>query len=120
MTESYESVPLLLFFTFTATTTGFGEMPAEFSEPQRLWATICVYRGGCLALRHRLHSIRLVQHPELVTAVSERRFARQVRAITPFVVICGFGDTGSLLARGLSDNYRKAAVIDINEEASRR
>ena len=105
------------FFTFTATTTGFGEVPAEFSEPQRLWAAVCIYTGVVAWLYAIGSFIRLVQHPQLVTAVSERRFARQVRAITqPFVVICGFGDTGSLLARGLSDNYRKAAVIDINEE----
>lgn len=105
------------FFTFTATTTGFGEIPGEFSEPQRLWATICMYTGAVAWLYAIGSFIRLVQHPELVTAVSERRFARQVRGITqPFVVICGFGDTGSLLARGLSDNYRKAAVIDIDED----
>lgn len=105
------------FFTFTATTTGFGEVPGEFSEPQRLWATVCIYTGVVAWLYAIGSFIRLVQHPQLVTAVSERRFARQVRAISqPFVVICGFGDTGSLLARGLSDNYRKAAVIDINEE----
>jgi len=105
------------FFTFTATTTGFGEVPVDFSEPQRLWATVCIYTGVVAWLYAIGSFIRLVQHPELVTAVSERRFARQVRGISqPFVVICGFGDTGSLLARGLSDNYRKAAVIDIDEE----
>lgn len=105
------------FFTFTATTTGFGEVPADFSEPQRLWATVCIYTGVVAWLYAIGSFIRLVQHPELVTAVSERRFARQVRKISqPFVVICGFGDTGSLLARGLSDNYRKAAVIDCNAE----
>lgn len=105
------------FFTFTATTTGFGEVPAEFSEPQRLWASVCMYTGVVAWLYAIGSFIRLVQHPHLLTAVSERQFARQVRSISqPFVVICGFGDTGSLLARGLSDNYRKAAIIDINEE----
>jgi len=105
------------FITFTVTTTGFGEVPGQFSEPQRLWATICIYTGVVAWLYAIGSFIRLVQHPELMTAVSERRFARQVRSISqPFVVICGFGDTGSLLARGLSDNYRKAAIIDIDEE----
>ncbi len=105
------------FFTFTATTTGFGEVPVEFSESQRLWATVCIYTGVVSWLYAIGSFIRLVQHPELVTAVSERQFARQVRSFSqPFVVICGFGDTGSLLARGLSDNYRKAAVIDIDAE----
>ena len=105
------------FFTFTATTTGFGEIPGQFSEPQRLWATVCIYTGAVAWLYAIGSFIQLVQHPNLVTAVSERRFARQVRSIAdPFVVICGFGDTGSLLARGLSDNLRKAVMIDSDAE----
>ena len=31
------------FMTYTATTTGFGELPREFSDPQRLWAAVCLY-----------------------------------------------------------------------------
>ncbi len=30
------------FFTYTATTTGFGEIPHEFTDEQRLWAILCV------------------------------------------------------------------------------
>ncbi|MCB1758905.1 MAG: potassium channel protein [Gammaproteobacteria bacterium] len=105
------------FFTFTATTTGFGEVPGEFSEAQRLWASICIYTGVVAWLYAIGSFIRLVQHPELLTAVAERGFARRVNSISePFVVICGFGDTGSLLARGLSDNDRTAAIIDSDTE----
>ena len=99
---------------------GFGEVPVEFSEAQRLWATVCIYTGVVAWLYAIGSFIRLVQHPELLTAVAERGFARRVRAISePFVVICGFGDTGSLLARGLSDNYRTAAIIDSDIERIR-
>ncbi|MCP4042891.1 MAG: potassium transporter [Gammaproteobacteria bacterium] len=105
------------FFTFTVTTTGFGEVPTDFSEPQRLWSTICMYTGVVAWLYAIGSFIRLVQHPELLTAIAERGFARRVRGITePFIVICGFGDTGSLLARGLSDNYWTAVVIDSDIE----
>ncbi len=105
------------FFTFTATTTGFGEVPVDFSEPQRLWATICIYIGVVSWLYAIGSFIGLVQHPELLTAIAERGFARRVRGISePFIVICGFGDTGSLLARGLSDKYRTAVIIDSDTE----
>ncbi len=105
------------FFTFTVTTTGFGEVPTEFSEPQRLWSTICMYTGVVAWLYAIGSVIRLVQHPELLAAVAERGFARRVNGISePFIVICGFGDTGSLLARGLSDNYQTAVVIDSDIE----
>ncbi|MCP3867120.1 MAG: potassium transporter [Gammaproteobacteria bacterium] len=105
------------FFTYTATTTGFGEIPVPFSEAQRLWATICLYFGVIAWLYAIGSMIKLAQHPELLTAIAERRFARRVQSISEsFFIICGFGDTGSLLARGLSENYCAAVVIDSDTE----
>jgi Trk K+ transport system NAD-binding subunit len=105
------------FFTYTATTTGFGEIPNQFSDEQRLWATVCLLIGVVAWLYAIGSIIRLAQHPEFLKAMAERRFDRSVRRIAqPFYVICGFGDTGSLLARGLSDYYCAAAVIDIDTE----
>lgn len=105
------------FFTYTATTTGFGEIPVPFSEAQRLWATICLYVGVIAWLYAVGSMIKLAQHPELLTAIRERRFSRRVRSISePFSIICGFGDTGSLLARGLSENLCAAVVIDSDTE----
>ena len=105
------------FFTYTATTTGFGEIPHTFTDEQRLWAIFCVYMGAIAWLYAIGSIIKLVQNPHFLNAVSERRFASAAHGIKePFYIICGFGDTGSLLARGLSDNYVTAVVIDIDEE----
>tara|TARA_R110002167_G_scaffold29013_18_gene97030 strand:+ start:1356 stop:3092 length:1737 start_codon:yes stop_codon:yes gene_type:complete len=105
------------FFTYTATTTGFGEIPYKFTDQQRLWAILCLYMG-VIAWLYAIGSIfKLIQNHHFITAVAERRFARTVAAIRePFVIICGFGDTGSLLARGLSDNLMNAVVIDSDPE----
>ena len=105
------------FFTYTATTTGFGEIPNEFTDEQRLWAILCVYMG-VVAWLYAIGSIfRLVQNPHFLLALNEHRFARTVRRIHhPFYIICGFGDTGSLLARGLSDHWLRAVIIDIDPE----
>jgi len=105
------------FFTYTATTTGFGEIPYEFSDEQRLWAILCVYMG-VVAWLYAIGSIfRLVQNPHFLLALNEHRFARKVRRIQhPFYIICGFGDTGSLLARGLSDHWLRAVIIDTDLE----
>ncbi len=105
------------FFTYTATTTGFGEIPTEFSDAQRLWAILCIYMG-VVAWLYAIGSIfRLVQNPHFLLALNEHRFARSVRAISrPFYIICGFGDTGSLLARGLSDHWLRGVIIDIDPE----
>ncbi|MCB1800985.1 MAG: NAD-binding protein [Gammaproteobacteria bacterium] len=105
------------FFTYTATTTGFGEIPHAFTDEQRLWATVCLYMGVVAWLYAISSIIRLALHPELLRAIAERRFARAVDRIDqPFFVLCGFGDTGSLLARGLSDHMIRAAVLDADTE----
>lgn len=105
------------FFTYTATTTGFGEIPQQFTDEQRLWATVCLYMGVVAWLYAISSIIRLALHPELLRAIAERRFARSVNAISePFYILCGFGDTGSLLARGLSDQMLRAAVLDADTE----
>ncbi|MFZ9037382.1 MAG: potassium channel family protein [Gammaproteobacteria bacterium] len=105
------------FFTYTATTTGFGEIPNEFTDAQRLWAIVCIYMG-VIAWLYAIGSIfRLVQNPHFLLALNEHRFARSVRSIQqPFFIVCGFGDTGSLLARGLSDHWLRGVIIDINPE----
>lgn len=105
------------FFTYTATTTGFGEIPHEFSDEQRLWAIVCLYTGAFAWFYAIGAIIRLFQNPNFISAVNERGFARIVQRITePYYIICGFGDTGSLLARGLSDHHLGGVVIDQDPE----
>jgi Trk K+ transport system NAD-binding subunit len=105
------------FMTYTATTTGFGELPREFSDPQRLWATICLYMSVISWIYGIGTIIRLVQNPHFTLAIAQAQFARAVARINdPFIIICGFGDTGSLLARGLSDRRMNAVIIDSDVE----
>lgn len=105
------------FFTYTATTTGFGEIPSAFTDEQRLWAVFCLYMGVVAWLYAIGSIISLIQNPHFTMALNEHQFARSVRRIKqPFLIICGFGDTGSLLARGLSDNWLGPVVIDTDPE----
>lgn len=105
------------FMTYTATTTGFGEIPIEFSDAQRFWAIICLY-GSVITWFYAIGTIiRLFQNPFLLRAFSEWQFSRGVQRIQePFVILCGFGDTGSVLMRGLSDYGFPAVVIDSDIE----
>lgn len=105
------------FMTYTATTTGFGEIPIPFSDAQRFWAIACLYVSVITWLYAIGSIIRLMQNPFFIRALSEWRFSRHVRKIPgPFFIICGFGDTGSVLTRGLSDYGKSAVIIDIDEE----
>ena len=101
------------FMTYTATTTGFGEIPMEFSNAQRFWAILCLYLSVLTWLYAISSIVILLQNPFLLSAFSEWRFSRRVQRLKdPFVIICGFGDTGSVLTRGLSDNGLPAVIID--------
>ena len=105
------------FFTYTATTTGFGEIPNQFTDAQRLWTIFCLYMGVVAWLYAIGSTLRLVQNPHFLLALNEHQFANTVRRIKhPFFIICGFGDTGSLLARGLSDHWFGAVVLDTDPE----
>jgi len=105
------------FMTYTATTTGFGEIPIEFSDAQRFWAIICLYISVITWFYAIGTIIHLFQNKFLLRAISEWRFSRGVQRIdSPFVILCGFGDTGSVLMRGLSDYGFPAVIIDVDEE----
>ncbi len=105
------------FLTYTVTTTGFGELPYTFTEAQRMWGIVSLY-AGVIAWFYALGSIvGLVQNPDFQQSVAERRFAKRVARISePFYIIFGFGNTGALLARGLSDAGMTVIVVDKNSE----
>lgn len=105
------------FLTYTATTTGFGELPYTFTNAQRMWAIVCLYLSVVAWIYAIGSIIRVIQNPHFQQAVAERSFSRSVKRISePFFIICGFGDTGSLLTRGLNDSGYTAVVVDNDSE----
>lgn len=103
----------LYFLSYTATTTGFGELPAAFSNAQRLWAIVLLHVSVIAWLYSIGAIIRLVQNQHFQRAWSRHVFARRVAGMDePFAIICGFGDAGSLLARGLNEQALAAVIID--------
>ena len=104
------------FMTYTATTTGFGEIPFAFNDAQRFWAIACLY-SSVIAWVYAVGTIvHLLQNPFLLRAVSEWQFSRNVRRIQdPYYILCGFGDTGSVLAGTLNDYGRSCVIIDDDE-----
>lgn len=105
------------FVSYMATTIGFGELPREFSDAQRIWVTFCVYATVTVWLYSIGSLIALLQDKTLRRAIEEHRFARRVRAIHErFYLICGYGQTGSGLVRALTDRGQRAVVLDNNPE----
>jgi len=105
------------FVSFMGTTIGFGEIPYPFNNGQRLWAIVTIY-GTVIAWLYAIGSLlSLIQDPAFRTLMKENAFRRAVRSINePFYLICGYGDTGSLLVRALSDAGIRSVVIDADQE----
>lgn len=90
------------FISYTATTIGFGEIPQAFSDGQRLWVTVCVYITVIGWTYSLLTLLSLVQDKSFQHTLVASRFARRVARIqTPFYLVCGCGETGSLVCRAL-------------------
>jgi Trk K+ transport system NAD-binding subunit len=103
--------------TYTATTIGFGELPYLFTPPQRLWMTASVYLTVVTWFYALGTILTLVQDPGFRMALRETRFKRAVRRLRePFYLVCGYGDTGSLLVRSLLERGLRAVVIDVDPE----
>lgn len=105
----------LYFMTYTATTIGFGEIPAEFTDTQRLWVTAIIFASviGWAYLVGTLLSLgrdEAFQHA--VTAAAFRRAVRGLRQ--PFYLICGFGETGLLVGRALDRLGLRFVVVDVD------
>lgn len=103
--------------SYTATTIGFGEIPYAFTGPQRLWVIFCIYAtvvGWFYALGTL---IALLRDKNFQRAVTELNFARRVRRRRePFYLVCGYGETGSVLVHALTDRNRQAVTIDIDQQ----
>ncbi|MDX1374603.1 MAG: NAD-binding protein [Burkholderiales bacterium] len=106
----------LYFMAYTASTTGFGEIPHPYTDAQRLWATFMIFASvlGWAFLVGWL--VALARDRAFRSAVIGARFARRVRVLAePFYLICGFGETGSLVGRALDDLGFRFVVVDIDE-----
>ena len=99
------------FISYTATTIGFGEIPAAFSDAQRMWVTVCIYLTVIGWSYSILTLLALFQDKGFQNTLVGSRFARRVRRIkAPFHLVCGCGETGSLICRAL-DHLGQAFVV---------
>ncbi|HEY9147856.1 MAG TPA: NAD(P)-binding protein, partial [Gammaproteobacteria bacterium] len=105
------------FVSYMATTIGFGEIPYAFTDAQRMWTTVSVYLTVIAWLYAIGKILSLIQDPAFRQAVIEQSFARGVRHMgEPFYIVCGYGDTGSLLVRAMTQRGMRVVVVDHDQE----
>jgi len=106
------------FVSYMATTIGFGEFPYPFTPAQRLWVAIMIYPTVIIWLYAFGTILTLMQDATFKQALIDSAYKRSVRRIkTPFFLICGYGDTGHLLVRAMTEKHQQVVVIDIAQEA---
>ncbi|MDQ9171954.1 NAD-binding protein [Oxalobacteraceae bacterium R-40] len=106
------------FISYTATTIGFGEIPQAFSDGQRMWTTLCIYLTVVAWSYSILTLLALLQDKAFLQTLLAARFAGRVRRIrTPFYLVCGCGDTGTLICRAL--DYLGIDFVILDKDAHR-
>ncbi len=107
----------IYFVSFTATTIGFGEIPYELSSAQRMWALVTIYITVVSWFYALGKIISLIQDPTFKEAVRKNTFRREINNIHgQFILICGFGETGSALALTLSEHNLQTVIIEQNQD----
>jgi Trk K+ transport system NAD-binding subunit len=103
------------FLTYTASTIGFGEVPGAFTDAQRLWVVVVIYLS-VIGWAYTLTALlALTRDSAFRVAVTTSAFRRRVRRMSePFYVVCGYGETGSLVCRALDAMAIRFVVLDID------
>lgn len=105
------------FVSYMATTIGFGEIPFEFTDFQRLWVTFSIFFTVVVWFYSIGTLLALFQDNTFQNALVERRFAKRIQRMRePFYLVCGYGETGSALVQALTERDQHAVAIDILEE----
>lgn len=103
--------------SYTATTIGFGELPYLFTDAQRMWMTVTVYITVVSWMYAIGVLLSLIQDPAFRELVKQGTFSRSVRHIAePFYIVCGYGDTGASVVRGLAHAGLRTVVLDVNPD----
>ncbi|MDO5739292.1 MAG: NAD-binding protein [Ornithinimicrobium sp.] len=107
--------------SYTGMTIGFGEIPYEFSYPQRLWVILTIYSCVLVWTYSAGVLLTLSQEKTFRLAISLQRFRRRVRNIqNPFVLVVGYGQAGEAVCRALQDQGREFVVIDSDPDRVQR
>jgi Trk K+ transport system NAD-binding subunit len=109
------------FVAIMATTIGFGEIPYTFTGAQRLTVLMLVLPNVVAWLYSIGTILSLFLDPQFRAVLKRSRFAQRVRWLgDPYFIVCGFGNTGSLVVSGLLHRGLHAVVLEQDEETIQR
>ena len=99
--------------TYTATTIGFGELPNEFSEPQRFWMLLVIYTSVISWLFTIGKIVQVMKNPAIAANIKEKKFQQRVNHLTnDFWIVCGYGKAGTGVVEIMRKHGTSTIVID--------
>lgn len=105
------------FIAIMATTIGFGEMPVAFTDAQRLYVFIILFPNVVAWLYSIGTILSLFLDPQFRDVLQRSHFKRRIKWLDgPYYIVCGFGNTGSLIVKGLLKRGINAAILERERE----
>lgn len=99
--------------SYTGSTIGFGEIPGAYSPAQRLWMIVTIYATVIGWTYTIVNVLALLNEAGFQQALRAARFGRQIRALRePFYIVCGYGETGRLVCRGLDRLSLRFVIVE--------
>ena len=107
------------FVSYTATSLGFGEVPNTFSDAQRMWVLVCMYLTVISWSYAFITLIALFTDQKFYSTLVTNNFKHKVKNFRePFYIICGCGETGSLIAHTFDYMSRAFVILEKDENRS--
>jgi voltage-gated potassium channel len=104
------------FVAIMATTIGLGEVPVTFTDAQRLYVYLILFPNVVAWLYSIGTIISLLVDPQFRAVLARARFSRRVRRLSnDFYVVCGCGNTGRMIVKGLLKRGISAAILEQEE-----
>ncbi len=105
------------FVAILATTIGFGEIPNAFTPAQRLYVFIILLPNVAAWLYSFGTILGLLLDAQFRMVMRRARFEQRVKRLPhKFFIICGFGNTGSMIVDALLHRGYRAVVLEREEQ----
>lgn len=106
----------LYVIVYTSTTIGFGELPYEWTDNQRLWILISAIVGVVLWVYSMGKIISLSQNKVFKDRIEQYHFENKVDNIKrPFYVLVGYGVTGKIILKHFQKHDLDVVIVDKEE-----
>lgn len=108
------------FIAIMQTTIGLGEIPYAFTETQRVIVYVLLLPNVVAWLYSIGTLLGLILDKQFQSVFLRNRFTRRVERLKqPFYIVCGFGNSGSMVVSGLLARGIEAVVIESDESTVR-